>query len=174
MKRLSLHNLNPSLQKRFSERAALFAKTTKTRDTEEQLTYIKFTLHQECYGIHLQDCAQTLLDQTITQIPFSPSFINGVIHYDGAFLPVVDLLQFFGYDSMPRHDKQSVIMINHARISFGVLVNNIAGQNHYVKAQLTESLRDEFAKNKKYIVGIHGGNTAILNVNAIVEDIHAQ
>lgn len=170
MKRRSQDKITPYLQKRFDERAALFAKKVRLSEAGIKSAYIKFELQQETYGIHFSDCTQVLSSTTISTIPFSRPFIKGIIHYDGAFIALLDLLQFFGYSSMHNSTEQCIIMIYHPKVLFGLLVNRIMGRDAYSKEQLTESLPDGFTQNKKYILGVHHGKTAILNLNTIVDD----
>ncbi len=70
-----------------------------------------FELQNESFGISLKDCQRILSHQKITPVPFTTSFVKGVLHYRGNLLPTIDLLQFFGYSTTPTFLDQHIIVI---------------------------------------------------------------
>ena len=61
--------------------------------TEEQL--VVFALAGEDYGVDIGDVREIIRMQAITQVPSTPSFVEGVINLRGIVIPVIDLRKKF-------------------------------------------------------------------------------
>ena len=60
-------------------------------DINRRNTYLSFKLHNEFYAIDVKNVIEVLEQQTITEVPDAPSFINGVINFRGDVVPVINL-----------------------------------------------------------------------------------
>lgn len=155
----------------FDQRALQYAKENKKNNKHHDQSYILFKLKNECFGVSIHDCQRVLTYQKVTPIPFSKSYIKGILHYYGRLISTVDLLHFFGYAETIISPDQPVIVIKNNNVLFAILADQIMGINHYSENELSSALSDEFTKNKKYVLGIQNGNIAIINTEIIKNEL---
>jgi chemotaxis signal transduction protein/chemotaxis regulatin CheY-phosphate phosphatase CheZ len=88
--------------------------------------YIGFHLHTGEYAIPIMKVREIISLPTITKIPQSPSYLKGITNLRGSVIPVVNLKQIL---CLPEEEKENakVIVIASGRITFGLLVDGIAG-----------------------------------------------
>lgn len=98
--------------------------------TEEMFQLVSFTLGAEEFGVDILRVQEINRMVTVTSVPNSPSFVDGVINLRGKVIPIIDLRTRFG---MPRkeHDKNTRIVVIE-------LKNNIVG---FVVDAVSEVLR---------------------------------
>jgi purine-binding chemotaxis protein CheW len=72
--------------------------------------YVSFKLGNETYGIFILKLNEIISYQGCTPIPDVPRFIKGVINLRGVVVPVIDLRERFGMESIS-YDQLTVIMI---------------------------------------------------------------
>jgi len=88
--------------------------------------YIGFHLHNGEYAIPIMKVREIISLPVITKIPQSPSYLKGITNLRGSVIPVVNLKQLI---NLPLEEKENakVIVIASGRITFGLLVDGIAG-----------------------------------------------
>jgi len=158
------------------QRAEFLAKQDIT-DTENKnlISYIRFRLGEnEHYGIPYHHAKEVMRNIIPTILPNVPRFIAGVINRRGALIAVVDLKQLF-HSSATKYDKEAhVIIIEGKDITIGVLTNNIEGSGEYDPNLLDAPLHFNNAIKSNYILGLHHGTTAIIQVEAVIADCELQ
>jgi purine-binding chemotaxis protein CheW len=88
--------------------------TTKGKNSEstaeEMLQLVSFTIGTEEFGVDILNVQEINRMVTVTAVPNSPSFVDGVINLRGKVIPIIDLRTRFG---MPRkeHDKNTRIIV---------------------------------------------------------------
>ena len=89
--------------------AHTIGKTVETV-TEEMMQLVSFTLGGEEFGVDILRVQEINRIVTVTAVPNSPSFVDGVINLRGKVIPIIDLRTRFG---MPRkvHDKNTRIIV---------------------------------------------------------------
>jgi len=91
--------------------------------TEKQL--VVFDLAGEHYGVDISSVREIIQMQTVTRVPGSVSFVEGMINLRGIVIPVVDLRKRFGLDSA-EHDKDTRIMVMHCKgQDIGMIVDSV-------------------------------------------------
>lgn|SRR3990167_1380608 len=173
IKHKTFQAINADLRNIYDRRALQYAKENKENNKQNDHSYILFKLQNEQFGISLTDCQRVLDHQIIEPVPFTQPYIKGVLHYSGHLIATVDLLQFFEYAETRILPDQSVIIVKDRRAIFCLLVDQIIGLDQYSEKELGMPLSEEFAKNKKYISGIHHGSTAIINAEIIIDKLLA-
>ncbi len=71
-----------------------------TPETEENVQMISFSIGSERFGVPILVVQEIIMMSTITEIPNSPEFVEGVINLRGNIIPVIDLrrrLRLRGY-----------------------------------------------------------------------------
>ncbi|GEM_PF-2969263 len=173
IKHKTLQAINADLRNIYDRRALQYAKENKENNKQNNYSYILFKLQNEQFGISLTDCLRVIDHQIIAPVPFTVPYVKGVLHYSGHLIATIDLLQFFGYAETHILPDQSVIIVKDRRAIFCLLVDQVIGLDKYSERELGAPLPEEFAKNKKYIAGIHHGSTAIINTEIIIDELLA-
>ena len=97
-------------------------------DGEEQIEamqVVAFKLRDEEYGVnifHVQEI-RNLVD--ITRVPFSASFIKGVINQRGSVMPVIDLKKRLGIEETPYTPLTRIVTVIVADLQVGMLVDAV-------------------------------------------------
>ena len=97
-------------------------------DGEEQieaLQVVAFKLRDEEYGVnifHVQEI-RNLVD--ITRVPFSASFIKGVINQRGSVMPVIDLKKRLGIEETPYTPLTRIVTVIVDDLQVGMLVDAV-------------------------------------------------
>ncbi len=140
------------------------------KEKKEFVSYIRFRLGtNENYGIPYHYAKEVIQYIPPTKIPFVPDYIAGVINRRGALLPVFDLKQIFHIQA-PAAEPTHIILITDGNMTIGILASRIEGSDTYDPSMLDASLTSEDLIKPDYIVGLHQGMTAIINVDAILSD----
>ena len=97
-------------------------------DDEEQVAamqVVAFKLRDEEYGVnifHVQEI-HNLVD--ITRVPFSASFIKGVINQRGSVMPVIDLKKRLGIEPSPYTATTRIVTVIVGDLQVGMLVDSV-------------------------------------------------
>jgi len=104
------------------------AKKNSVLDEEEEIIamqVVAFKLLDEEYGVeifHVQEI-HNLVD--ITRVPFSASFIKGVINQRGSVMPVIDLKKRLGLEASPYTETTRIVTVIVGDLQVGMLVDAV-------------------------------------------------
>lgn len=88
------------------------AMTDNTESSDERQLVV-FQLEREEYGVAIEATKEILrVPETLTQVPHSDSFIEGVINLRGVVLPVIDLRRRFALAEQARNNRQRIVVLN--------------------------------------------------------------
>lgn len=151
-----------------SERAKLIANQSINKIQKNEVdTYINFYLGDtEKYGIDYQYVKEVIDNIALTKLPCTLPCIAGIINKRGSLLTVLDLKQFL-FNQPISHNTFSIIIAHAENITFGILVDRIIGNQNYNKNFLDNAFPSENIEKTEYILGLHEGKIAILNIQAI-------
>src|SRR3989304_3329062 len=89
------------------------------------MQYIGFNLGSNECTIPLLKVCEIINIPSITRMPQSPSYIEGVTNLRGNIIPIVNLKKLIKLDGDDRPDK--VIVVSSGKVNFGILVDGITG-----------------------------------------------
>jgi purine-binding chemotaxis protein CheW len=107
-------------------------------------------------------------------LPCSPHFVAGIINRRGALLTVLDLKKLLFRQSADYQNKNSIIIVSDNQITVGILADQIVGNQYYDLKLLDASLPSENIIKPEFIVGLHQGKVAMLNISAIITESQLQ
>lgn len=137
--------------------------------------YIQFRVgNNEFYGIPFTYIKEVLLNTAVTKIPRVPDFIAGIIHRRGILLTILDLKKFLQVTSDETVNNAAIIVVTVKEMMFGILVDNIEDNNAYAASGLDAPLTVKGVVKPEYIIGLHQGVIAILNIETIAADLKLQ
>ncbi len=88
--------------------------------------YLTFSLGQEIFGIEVRYVTEIVSMQTITEIPYLPEHVKGVINLRGSIIPVIDVRLRFRKEPMAYTERTCVIVIDIGNTSLGLIVDSVA------------------------------------------------
>jgi purine-binding chemotaxis protein CheW len=97
----------------------------ETSDDDEQV--VVFRLDKEEFGVPIESVQEIVrVPEQLTHVPKVPPFVEGVINLRGAVLPVIDLRRRLGLPTLPRSDRQRVMVFLIAGLRTGFIVDSVA------------------------------------------------
>lgn len=98
------------------------AETTATT-TEKQL--VVFDLAGEHYGVDIATVREIIQMQTVTRVPGSESYVEGLINLRGVVIPVVNLRKRFGLEEVEQDKDTRIMVINSNKQDIGMIVDSV-------------------------------------------------
>ncbi|WP_227767299.1 chemotaxis protein CheW [Zhaonella formicivorans] len=96
----------------------------KNINAEEQL--VVFNLGGETYGIDISVVHEIIRLQTITKVPRTPHFVEGVINLRGRIVPVIDLHKRFNLPVSEETQHSRIIVVEVAGVTVGMIVDSVS------------------------------------------------
>lgn len=155
------------------ERAALLAIPLTHEIKIGQLNqYVCFKLgKQESYGVPFQYIKEVILYKEPTKVPHTPSWIAGIMNWQGMLLTVLNLKELFHIQSPDEGRKPQVLVLHTQGLSLAIQADRIEGSTAYDPTTLDAPLAIEGAIKQQYITGLHQGTIAILNIEALISEL---
>lgn len=131
---VDIHSLFPSDECSLTimrERTAMLTEKSALRlessELHAQNKYISFNLNDDYYCISLDYVKEVLKDSTITRVPGTPVFIEGIMNLRGDYITVINLKKFLDITdtTQPENDKKPVIIIECNDLKLGLLTDRI-------------------------------------------------
>ncbi len=143
-----------------------------TAQTDTQINqYVGFTLDGEEYGVPILSVHEIIRYETLTAIPQSAEFIEGVLNLRGQVIPVVNLRQKF---DLPNHENDRSTRIVVAEINgrlTGLVVDEVSEVLQIESDQITPPPPMGTTVNMEFIDGMGKVNDKLmilLNINKIL------
>jgi len=128
--------------------------------------YISFNLNKDSYCIELGYIKEVLKDTSITHVPGTPDFIEGIMNLRGDYITVLNLKRFLNLRSTEKYDKKPVIIVKCNELKLAFLIDNINEMFEFMEEELPETADGYFANEF-----IHNNTLyTVLNVDKITSD----
>ncbi|NNG67107.1 chemotaxis protein CheW [Caldanaerobacter subterraneus] len=86
---------------------------------------VVFSLAEELYGLDIFDVHEVVKDVSITKIPETPEFIEGIINLRGKIIPVIDLKKRFGIGKRGKSKDSRIIIVEILGQKAGLIVDAV-------------------------------------------------
>lgn len=96
----------------------------KATAMEEQL--VVFQLCNETYGIDISAVHEIIKMQSITKVPRTPEFVEGVINLRGRIVPVIDLHKRFELPLEEETPHSRIIVVEVKGVTVGMIVDSVS------------------------------------------------
>lgn len=158
-------------RKVLEERAQAIAKPVSQQQHELRDQYLRFRLGAvERYGIPYPYLEELVYVGNLARVPCTPAFVAGVVNHRGELLTILDLKQFFRMPALALGDEARIIVVKHAGMRTGLLVDAVDGNEDYQVSELSPPLSSEGVSNMEYVLGIHAGSVTLLNLKVLLDD----
>jgi purine-binding chemotaxis protein CheW len=139
--------------------------------TTELANYIQFSLGPTGkYGIDYNYAKEIINNANITKAPCAPEFVAGIINRRGALIAILDLKRVLFNQTTEYQADVNIIIVTANHITLGILTNGIDGNHHYDPTNLDTPIPSENITKTEFIVGIHAGEIAMINVDAVIAE----
>ena len=128
--------------------------------------YISFNLNSDYYCIALDYVKEVLKDTSITNVPGTPDFIEGIMNLRGDYITVINLKRFLGLDSTIIPDKKPVVIIKCNELKLALLIDKINELFEFQENDILEPGEGYFANEFIYNETLY----TILNIEKITSD----
>lgn len=143
-------------------------KSSKTQNLDTDL-YIVFKMDRGGLCAIPHQASSLIVENTdITPVPCTPRHIAGIISFRGKLLSIID---FDAYVDGGITDPSSpIIIVKHKKKEFGLLVNNIVGNQYLSKNKQTDVASISDNKLSELTKGVLSNSITLLNLEILSED----
>jgi len=112
-----------------------------TGELHSKKKLISFNLNNDSYCIALDYVKEVLKDSTITHVPGTPDFIEGIMNLRGDYITVLNVKKFLGmdYSKSEPTDKNPVIIVNCNDMDLAFLIDRINELFEFPDDKISES-----------------------------------
>jgi len=138
--------------------------------TERVNQIVGFMIGTELYGIDIHAIQEIDRMQSVTKLPKSLPFIEGIINLRGTIIPIVDMSKRFGAPSMKIDRRTRIIIARIAGQSVGLIVESVSEVIDVKEKNIDPAPAMAFAVDSRYVTGvgrIDGGLIIILDLEAL-------
>jgi purine-binding chemotaxis protein CheW len=96
------------------------------KDKSQTIELLTFKLADQEYSLDIMSVREIRGWTRTTPLPHAPSYMKGVINLRGTVLPVMDLSQRLGLKPRDHTDRNVIIVVNHADVMTGLLVDAVS------------------------------------------------
>lgn len=97
----------------------------KQNETQMQ-QYVCFVVHGEEYGVPILCVQEIIRYETLTRVPQSPEFIDGVLNLRGQVIPVMNLRTKFGLPPRELDKSTRIIVVEVKKRVVGIVVDEVS------------------------------------------------
>lgn len=135
------------------------------KDVERNINILHFILQDIHLCINLNVVKKIFPLTFIERIPYSPSYLVGVMNFSGKSVPVIDLALRLGLKRKHFYSLDTpIILCTHLSHQIGMIVDEIIGLAQVKQDQL--QMHEDFQTDKSPILGvIHSNDDLILMLN---------
>ena len=119
-----------------------------------------------------QEVREVLTWPGVTPLPGAKPWLLGLANVRGQLLPVTDLAAFFGGEPTVIGRSTRVLMVNHADIPAGLLVDEVRGFRRFIASDKAEVLPETLPGMTPFLAGAYGGEEevwSVLGLHGLVE-----
>jgi purine-binding chemotaxis protein CheW len=91
----------------------------------EQLEFLSVRISGGEYGIDIMAIREVIKARRVTEIPWTPSHVRGVISLRGAMVPVLAMAELLGAESVPSSGRERVVVVRSACGLVGLQVEQV-------------------------------------------------
>lgn len=98
----------------------------KQKENQELLQLVSFKIGNEEFGIDILKVQEIIRLMTITEVPNSPEFVEGVINLRGRIIPVLDLRIKLGMSRIQHSSNTRIIVVETNNTTVGFIVDAVS------------------------------------------------
>ncbi|MBI1389522.1 MAG: chemotaxis protein CheW [bacterium] len=88
--------------------------------------FVSFVLHGEEYGVPILCVQEIIRYETLTRVPQSPIFVDGVLNLRGQVIPVINLRRKFGLPEQEIDKATRIVVVEVGGRVMGIVVDEVS------------------------------------------------
>lgn len=120
----------------------------------EEMKIVIFDLNGEKYATEISNVERICGYEEPTELPDAPSFVKGVINYEGNILPVISLYDKFNFGKEIFNEDKKIIIVRKAVQGYGIIVDNVSEVKSIKNSDFEEAPSIAVTVSKRYINGL--------------------
>ena len=120
----------------------------------KEIRILVFKLNGEYFATDIMEVERILGSIGTTKLPDSPSFLEGIIKYEEEVIPVINLINKFGFNSSSVDSTSKVIVLKKEIGKFGVIVDDVNEVTTVNEEVIDYSSSVSTIISRKYMKGI--------------------
>ena len=137
---------------------------------EDDVQLVTFRVAGQDFGFNIFQVERVLRYETPAPLPKAPDFLEGVLRYRGAAVPVIDLRKRLGVPAPHREDTRTIVL-EWDGANIGVVVDAVTEVMRVAAAQVTPPPGIVKGLAAEYITGLvvtNGRTIIVLNTNKLL------
>lgn len=140
----------------------------RTKEVQEQIQCVTFTLEDETYGINVMQVQEVLREIEVAPVPGAPHYVIGIINLRGNVVSVIDARKRFGLPPIESSDLTRIIVIEVKQHIVGILVDSVAEVVDIQPDEIETAPNVGTEETSRYIDGVVSRGEKLL----ILVDLH--
>lgn len=153
------------------ERAQKLAQPIASAIATQQLDLLEFILAEEHYGIAADYVREVFPLADFTPVPCTPAFVLGIVNLRGEMISLIDIRRYFGLAPTGITDLNKVIVVEGHRLTFGIVVDDIAGVSSLTLSELLPATEIS-GVSAPYLLGVTPQRMAVIDTEKLLRDGH--
>lgn len=101
---------------------------------EQQL--VIFQLNDQQYALPIQEIQEIIRMTSITRVPNTKSYVEGIINLRGSIVPVINLNRRLGLPVKDYDENTRIIVVEYEGQKVGMIVDNVLEVGRYTEAEI--------------------------------------
>ena len=131
-------------------------KTSDTATHDELIQLVSFMLADEEYGVEVLKVREIIRMPTITKMPNTPHYVEGIINLRGKVIPIISMRTRFGLAESENNSQTRIIIMDVAGSMTGFIVDGVSEviRIHSSEIQPPPSMVLSGGIGKEFITGV--------------------
>jgi purine-binding chemotaxis protein CheW len=134
------------------------------------LSLLVFSLAGSRYAVETAYVQEVIPLRGVTPVPCTPSFILGVVNYQGQILPVLDLRRLFELAGQGVSAESRVVAVQAGGMRFGIFADAVEGTIRFPTQALGPPPAAVTVDRQVFLRGVTADMVAVLDLGALVRD----
>jgi len=122
-----------------------------TKDALSDLQVVSFMAGEECYGLNILNVKEIIKMVSITKLPNSPDYVEGILNLRDSIIPVIDLRKLLGLHVESFTTKTRIIVLEKEGKCNGFVVDEVSEVLRLNSDRLEEPPVSVSSANSEYI-----------------------
>ncbi len=128
--------------------------TNSEQNNQQSGQYVSFKLHGEEYGVPILSVHEIIRYETVTRVPQSMDFIDGVLNLRGRVIPVVNLRKKFGLPEREIDNATRIMVVDVNSRVVGMVVDEVCEVQDIHEEEISPAPPLGAKINTEYITGM--------------------
>ena len=135
---------------------------------DEDAQVVIFRLGAEEFGVPIMSVQEIVrVPETLTRVPKTPAFVEGVINLRGTVLPVIDQRSRLGLPVVPRSESQRIMVYMLGGLRTGFIVDSVAEVLRIPRADIAPapSMSEEQSRLISRVANLQGSKRLVMLID---------